>query len=108
MLIRIDRDTRTATRVASEALKAFELDVAILSSVTAAEVEQASEQVKAVHAELIDGGGELLPVLTESIDLLNKYVERKILGPKFQNEMLYIAFATMRIEKIKALSEISR
>jgi hypothetical protein len=43
--------------------------LAILSSVTAAEVEQAPEPVKAVHRELIDGGAELLPVSTESIDL---------------------------------------
>ena len=69
--------------------------LAILSSVTAAEVEQAPEQVKAVHAELIDGGAELLPISTESMDLLNKYLERKILGPKFQNDMLHIALATI-------------
>ena len=35
--------------------------LAILSSVTAAEAEQAPEQVKAVHTELIDVGAELLP-----------------------------------------------
>ena len=29
-------------------------------------------------------------VSTESMDLLNKYLERKILGPKFQNDMLHI------------------
>jgi hypothetical protein len=69
--------------------------LAILSSVTAAEVEQAPEPVKAVHRELIAGGAELLPVSTESIDLLNKYLERQILGPKFQNDMLHIALATI-------------
>ena len=69
--------------------------LAILSSVTAAEVEQAPVQVKAVHTELIDGGAELLPVSTESMDLLNKYLERKILGTKFQNDMLHIALATI-------------
>jgi hypothetical protein len=46
--------------------------LAILSSVTAAEVEEAPEQVKAVHAELIDGGAELLLVSTESMDLLEQ------------------------------------
>ena len=46
--------------------------LAILSSVTAAEVEQAPDQVKALHTELIDGGAELLPVSTESMDLLYK------------------------------------
>ena len=69
--------------------------LAILSSVTAAEVEQAPEQVQAVHAELIDGGAELLAVSTESMGLLNKYLENKILGPRFQNDMLHIALATI-------------
>ena len=69
--------------------------LAILSSVTAAEVEQAPEQVKAVHTELIYGGAELLPVSTESMDPLNRYLERKILGTKFQNDMLHIALATI-------------
>ena len=69
--------------------------MAVLSSVTAAEVEQAPAQVKAVHIELIEGGAELLPVSDESMDLLNKYLERKILGPKFQNDMLHIALATI-------------
>jgi len=68
---------------------------AVLSSVTAAEVEQAPEQVKAVHVELIEGGAELLPVSAESMDLLDRYLERKILGPKFQNDMLHIALATI-------------
>ena len=36
--------------------------IAVLSSVTAAEVEQAPEQVKQVHADLIKGGAELLMV----------------------------------------------
>ena len=69
--------------------------LAILSSVTAAEVEQAPDEVKAVHAELIAGGAQLLAVSTESMDLLNKYLERKILGPKFQNDMLHIALGTI-------------
>jgi hypothetical protein len=46
-------------------------------------VEQAPEQVKAVHRELIAGGAELLPVSTESLDLLNKYQERKSSGQSF-------------------------
>ena len=69
--------------------------LAILSSVTAAEVEQAPEQVKAVHTELIAGGAEFLPVSTESMNLLKKYFERRILGQKFQNDMLHIALATI-------------
>ena len=48
-----------------------------------------------MHAELIDGGAELLAVSTESMGLLNKYLEKKILGPRFQNDMLHIALATI-------------
>ncbi len=69
--------------------------IAVLSSVTAAEVEQAPEQVKQVHAELITAGAELLTVSPEAMDLLDKYGAQKILGPKFQNDMLHIALATI-------------
>ena len=69
--------------------------IAVLSSVTAAEVEQAPEAVKQVHAELIAAGAELLTVSQEAMDLLGKYRAKKILGPKFQNDMLHIALATI-------------
>ena len=68
---------------------------AVLSSVTAAEVEQAPESVKQIHVELIAGGAELLMVSPEALDLLGKYGAKKILGPKFQNDMLHIALATV-------------
>ena len=69
--------------------------IAVLSSVTAAEVEQAPEQVKQVHADLIKGGAELLMVSQEALDLLGKYRSKEILGTKFQNDMLHIALATI-------------
>ena len=62
---------------------------------TAAEVEQAPEPVKQIHAELIEAGAELLPVSPEAMDLLDKYLAKGILGPKFQNDMLHIALATI-------------
>jgi hypothetical protein len=69
--------------------------IAILSAVTAAEVEQAPEQVQNIYAELINAGAESLSVSTEAMDLLSKYSDRKILGPRFQNDMLHIAIATI-------------
>jgi hypothetical protein len=69
--------------------------IAVLSSVTAAEVEQAPEQVKKVHAELLAAGAELLMVSPEAMDLLGKYGMKKILGARFQNDMLHIALATI-------------
>ena len=68
---------------------------AVLSSITASEVEQAPEPVKAVHAELIAAGAELLMVSEEALELFNKYRAKGILGPKFQNDMLHIALATI-------------
>src|SRR5207237_8949162 len=68
--------------------------IAVLSSVTAAEVEDALEQVKEIHAEVIEAGAEVLPVSPEAMDLLDKYLAKGILGPKFQNDMLHIALAT--------------
>ena len=38
---------------------------------------------------------EALPVSTEALDLLSKYSDRKILGARFQNDMLHIAIATI-------------
>ena len=40
-------------------------------------------------------GAELLTVSQEAMDLLGKYKAKKILGPKFQNDMLHIALATI-------------
>jgi hypothetical protein len=77
-----------------EALRRHEY-VAVLSSVTAAEVEQAPEQVKQVHADLIAAGAELLMVSPEAMALLAQYSAKNILGPKFQNDMLHIALATI-------------
>ena len=68
--------------------------IAVLSSVTAAEVEQAPEVVRLIHAELIGAGAELLSVSIEAMGLLDKYMAKGILGPKFQNDMLHIALAT--------------
>ena len=64
-------------------------------SITASEVEQAPEPVKAVHAELIAAGAELLMISEEALALLTKYRAKGILGPKFQNDMLHIAMATI-------------
>ena len=69
--------------------------IAVLSSVTAAEVEQAPEPVRQLHAELVAAGAELLMVSTEAMDLLGEYGAKKILGAKFQNDMLHIALATI-------------
>ena len=69
--------------------------IPVLSAVIALEVEHAPEPVNDVHAELIAAGAELLMVSAEALDLLGQYQAKKILGPKFQNDMLHIALATI-------------
>ena len=64
--------------------------IAVLSSVTAAEVEQAPDEVKNVHAELIAAEAELLTVSQEAMDLLGKFKAKKILGPRFHRTTCFI------------------
>jgi hypothetical protein len=40
-------------------------------------------------------GAEILPVSTEATALLSKYVDKRILGPKYRSDMLHIAIATI-------------
>ncbi|MBI3680697.1 MAG: PIN domain protein [Acidobacteria bacterium] len=67
----------------------------LLSAVTAAEVEQAPEAVRQVHDELVRMGSEVLLASGEAMELLAAYEDRRILGPKFRNDMLHIAVATV-------------
>jgi hypothetical protein len=68
---------------------------AVLSDVTAAEVVLAPEPVRALHAELLTLGAEVLPVTPEALALLASYQSRGILGKRFRNDMLHIALATI-------------
>ena len=69
--------------------------VAVLSAVTAAEMEQAPEPVRGIYEELVGMGSEVLLVSREAMDLSAAYERRKILGPRFRNDMLHIAVATV-------------
>jgi hypothetical protein len=67
----------------------------VLSEVTAAEVMPAPEPVRDVYAELLDLGAEVLPVTAEALNLRKEYLERGVLGSRFENDMLHIALATI-------------
>jgi hypothetical protein len=67
----------------------------VLSDVIAAEVAPAPEQVRALHGELLELGAEEVAVSSEALALLARYRDRAILGPRFQNDMLHIALATL-------------
>ena len=69
--------------------------VALLSAVTAAEVERAPEAVRQIYDELVRLGSEVLLVSAEAMELLAAYEGRRILGPKFRNDLLHIAVATV-------------
>ncbi|MBW1698115.1 MAG: hypothetical protein JRH18_09195 [Deltaproteobacteria bacterium] len=66
----------------------------VLSDVTAAEIERAPEPVRDIHEELVSIA-ELLPVTEEALDLLAAYENHSILSPRFRNDMLHIALATV-------------
>lgn len=68
---------------------------AVLSAVTAAEVEQAPEAVRRIYDEFVAMGSEVLLVSSEAMDLLAAYEGRRILQPTFRNDMLHIAVATV-------------
>jgi len=94
----------------------------VLSEVTAAEVIPAPEPVRDVYAELLALGAEVLPVTPEALNLRKSYLERGVLGNRFENDMLHIALATIgdvdvlvswnfrhivRLEKIRAFSAVN-
>ena len=67
----------------------------LLSDVTAAEVEQAPETVRALHAELVAMNPDLLTVTPEVISLLSSYEAHGILESRFRSDMLHVALATI-------------
>jgi len=66
----------------------------VLSDVTAAEVAQAPNAVRDLHAELIEIA-EVLPVTEEALEVLAVYEVRGVLTHRFRNDMLHIALATI-------------
>jgi len=67
---------------------------AVVSEVTAAEIEDAPEQVRERYAELLDLGAEVLEVSESIVHLASTYQDRNILTPKFYDDGLHIALAT--------------
>jgi predicted nucleic acid-binding protein len=67
----------------------------VVSVVVAAEIEPAPEPVREQFAELMRMGAEVLDLGDEVRDLATAYAEREILPPKFSNDALHIALATV-------------
>jgi hypothetical protein len=94
----------------------------VLSEVTAAEILPAPESVRLHYAELLSLGTEMLAVSDESLELMGVYQARGVLAPRFRNDMLHIALATVadvdvlvswnfrhvvRLEKIRLFNAIN-
>lgn len=75
----------------------FEQDhfVPVTSDVIAAEIADAPEFVQKKFAELLSIAHEMLTVDDACLELANMYQERQILTPKFHNDGIHIALATV-------------
>ncbi len=69
--------------------------IPVVSEVVAVELEFAPDAVKAKWDEILYMEPELLEVTEEEKGLAGKYAERGALPPKFRNDMLHIALATV-------------
>jgi hypothetical protein len=65
------------------------------SDLLAAEVGGAPSFVRELFAELLALGGVGVQLSAEAIELADRYAAHGILPPKFRNDMLHIAFATV-------------
>lgn len=66
----------------------------VLSDLTAIEVATAPERVRTLHQE-VTALGELVSATAEVVDLAGAYEGHGILGPRYRNDMLHIALATV-------------
>jgi hypothetical protein len=67
----------------------------MVSDVTAAEIEKAPPAVQRVFEEILELGATVLAIDRQALHLLGAYQRRRILAPRFRNDMLHIAVATV-------------
>lgn len=67
----------------------------VLSQVTATEVQDAPEEVQVLYAELLTLDAEIIEATESALELADAYQERNILTPKFYDDGLHIALATV-------------
>ena len=68
---------------------------AVLSDVTAAEIEGAPAFVRELHAELLALPARVVNVDEDAVSLVQHYTARSVLSQRFTNDMLHIAMATI-------------
>ncbi len=67
----------------------------LLSEVTATELRGAPEKVQILYAELLAVGAEILEVTERALELADAYQQHEILTPKYYDDGLHIAVATV-------------
>ena len=67
----------------------------ILSEIVSAEIERAPQRVNDKYAELIELGAEYLAVDEYAVQLAETYRKHKILTPKYTDDMMHIALASV-------------
>jgi hypothetical protein len=67
----------------------------LLSQVTATELRDAPEKVQAVYAALLMLGAEIIEATESALELADAYQAHHILTPKFYDDGLHIAIATV-------------
>jgi hypothetical protein len=96
--------------------------IPILSDLLATEIAPAPPHVQAVHRELLQIADDVVESTPEALSLRARYAKRGVLGPKYFNDMLHIAIATVasadalaswnfkhivRLDKIRLFNEIN-
>ncbi|MCS6938161.1 MAG: hypothetical protein NZM94_02765 [Roseiflexus sp.] len=71
------------------------LFVPVLSEIVTVEVANAPVNVQTLYAELVSGSAEVLTVNRSALELAEAYQQRGILTPKFYNDGVHIALATV-------------
>jgi predicted nucleic acid-binding protein len=67
----------------------------VISEVVTLELEFAPDSIKRVYASLQRLGAEILQVSEKALELAEVYQEREILTPKYYDDCLHIAMATV-------------
>jgi hypothetical protein len=67
----------------------------LLSEVIAAEIQDAPRVVQVLYAELATLNAEIITVNESALELADEYQKRNILTPKFYDDGLHIALATI-------------
>jgi predicted nucleic acid-binding protein len=67
----------------------------VTSEIVEAEIADAPDHVRDEFIRFLEMNPEVLEVNAEAIGLVDVYLEHKILTPRFRNDMLHIALATI-------------